>query len=488
MYKYSLNSKKKFDCPNPECKAIGRFTKYLDNSTGLYLENGFGKCDREDSCGYHLQPKVEFIKDSESKFKVVAKDLFSSDSLNNDRYLETFHYLKNTLNKVYNPKNLGNNIFINSLIKRYGRDRVLKAYSMYNLGCGFNGSTLFPYYHLNSLKTAKIIHFKEDLHRNKDINPMWLHSAKSFTYHNQTSKNYEKVLNNCYPEETTDYQDFINHREDYSEDSVCEPFNFAVPLFGWDLLDLEENKNKQICLVESEKTAVICSIVFPDYVWLASGGKPYIQEYKFNYYSGRNWFILPDLSTEDNTLKYWVKCLDKIKTKYQMYDTFIDYMPEDNQTNDFNLNAKANGLDIADYILDYTLKCGKYDNYIDYMTAVLNGTYEVYKPLEVKTGHYKESTYEDYCIRNAKEGILIEDRPELNQITTAELKELQKKLIIEYQLTHAVNEPVIIEPVINKSDNDCDNDCDNVCDNKIPDHIRSNEEIEKLLIDPDDII
>ncbi|WP_394341409.1 DUF6371 domain-containing protein [Salinimicrobium sediminis] len=41
-------------------------------------------------------------------------------------------------------------------------------------------------------------------------------------------------------------------------------------LFGLHLLN--SDKQKAIALVESEKTAVIASIAFPQFIWMATGG------------------------------------------------------------------------------------------------------------------------------------------------------------------------------------------------------------------------
>ena len=42
-------------------------------------------------------------------------------------------------------------------------------------------------------------------------------------------------------------------------------------LFGEHLL--QDKVNANVALVESEKTTVICSLLLPEYIWLATGGK-----------------------------------------------------------------------------------------------------------------------------------------------------------------------------------------------------------------------
>lgn len=36
---------------------------------------------------------------------------------------------------------------------------------------------------------------------------------------------------------------------------------------------LQDKVNANVALVESEKTAVICALLLPEYIWLATGGK-----------------------------------------------------------------------------------------------------------------------------------------------------------------------------------------------------------------------
>lgn len=58
-YKFSLNSKLgKGDCPS--CKRKKCFVYYFDNQTNERLSDDVGRCDHENSCGYHKTPKQFF--------------------------------------------------------------------------------------------------------------------------------------------------------------------------------------------------------------------------------------------------------------------------------------------------------------------------------------------------------------------------------------------------------------------------------------------
>lgn len=63
-------------------------------------------------------------------------------------------------------------------------------------------------------------------------------------------------------------------------------------LFGEHLLSLYPDK--VVVLVESEKSAIIGSAIFPNYVWLATGGKSQMKEDKLRVLSGRTVLLFPD--------------------------------------------------------------------------------------------------------------------------------------------------------------------------------------------------
>jgi hypothetical protein len=66
-------------------------------------------------------------------------------------------------------------------------------------------------------------------------------------------------------------------------------------LFGEHLL---KDNTKPIILVESEKTAIIASIEFPHYTWLAYGGINGLTESKMKVLSGETVVIIPDISSK----------------------------------------------------------------------------------------------------------------------------------------------------------------------------------------------
>src|SRR5207237_1500202 len=64
---------------------------------------------------------------------------------------------------------------------------------------------------------------------------------------------------------------------------------YSLGLFGEQLLT-----NKIICLVESEKTAVIASFFYPQFDWLATGSRNGLTDDKISVLFNRQVYYLPD--------------------------------------------------------------------------------------------------------------------------------------------------------------------------------------------------
>ena len=67
-------------------------------------------------------------------------------------------------------------------------------------------------------------------------------------------------------------------------------------LFGEHLINLEENIGKPIVLVESEKTAIICALNLPEYVWLSYGGINGLAKKNLQVLVGKKVVLVPDIS------------------------------------------------------------------------------------------------------------------------------------------------------------------------------------------------
>lgn len=77
-----------------------------------------------------------------------------------------------------------------------------------------------------------------------------------------------------------------------------EDFSVSQCLFGEHLLRSDDIR-KVVALVESEKTALLGSLVFPDYVWVAVGGKANFKPERMVALCNRTVIIFPDVDAYD---------------------------------------------------------------------------------------------------------------------------------------------------------------------------------------------
>ena len=104
-----------------------------------------------------------------------------------------------------------------------------------------------------------------------------VHAGKIMLYDPFTGKRVKKP-NNC-----------IN----WIHNAIKEPnFNLKQCLFGLHLIN--EDHFKPIAIVESEKTAIIMSIVMPDVLWLATGSKQNLKAKLIEPLIGRKIILYPD--------------------------------------------------------------------------------------------------------------------------------------------------------------------------------------------------
>lgn len=348
IYKYVLDSSEKFQCPS--CGSNGRFVRYRNVVSGDWLMDDFGRCDRENSCGHWKKvEKNEVITDK----SLLKYDLQRERILGGD-YLSEGYY------KPFRENSLGGvkyeNSFLRGIGKFFGKDKALEVYNNFQLGTFYDGGVVFPYFDIkNRLITGKIMWYDENLNRVKE-----------------GKKSYPRWLHNF------DYQ------KDDSDDVVCSRFPDSYRadfgFFNYNMQKLREKKNDYICIVESEKTAIIMSIILPEYMWLATGGLSNLgQAYKWVGVARKNMFLFPDFgivkSRQQTVEEYWIEIIDeRITTVYGDVGWYgaVDYIPPYIKDEDKYL-LREKGVDIADFVLENP------DEYIPYIKDLMSDKKNLFK-------------------------------------------------------------------------------------------------------------
>ncbi len=108
-----------------------------------------------------------------------------------------------------------------------------------------------------------------------------------------------------------------------------------------------------IAIVESEKSAIICTYFLPEYVWLSAGNINGLSIEKFKVLSGRKVVLFPDLN---KGFEIWQQKANEFKHIAEV--SISDYLQRI-----ATKEQHANGLDLADYLIEtITKNVGHVDN------------------------------------------------------------------------------------------------------------------------------
>ena len=292
-YRYNLDpSSKKYKCPN-----CGKFSLviFIDSETGEIMEH-YGRCDRESKCGFFHHPSKDGFQNSKSS---TVLDLSTYE------FFASFH--KNDLVEIA-MKN--DNNFLKYLRFLVGINKAKEVQEKYKIGTlpEFNNGTIFwQIDEQKKVKAGKVIQYFETGKRTKNIT--WMH---------QFLKKKNAILD----------------------------FNLSQCLFGLHLI--KEDKSSVIALVESEKTACIMSVIFPEFLWLSCGAKGEFKLQKLEPIKHRKIIAYPDCEIQKNgttTFQEWKrKATEFNRLGFEIYVS-------DLLEKAASLQQKEQGIDIADFFM-----------------------------------------------------------------------------------------------------------------------------------------
>ena len=299
-------------CERPRC-----FTLYIDDN-GNILHPTVGRCDHESSCGYHRTPRQYFHDHPEHRHFVIPSERselsyrrsrLSSSERNLYRHARPDRASPGVIpQNLIPPPSATNHLisYLKTMIPSSAIDRIIADY---RLASTPDQAIIFLQIDQdNQCRTGKIMQYNPATgHRIKDPNKPgrinWLHSV-------------------------------LKRRKQLPPD-----WQLTQCLFGEHLLP--QHQDKTVALVESEKTAIICSAMMPQYLWLATGGKSGLTSERLSSLKGRKIIVFPDI----DAFKDWQQ---KIFT-FPHLDIRISRLLEDNATP----ADRAAHIDLADWILKY---------------------------------------------------------------------------------------------------------------------------------------
>lgn len=180
----------------------------------------------------------------------------------------------------------------------FGSEPILNIFELYQLTTINDWVIFWQIDVFRNVRSGKYIKYKSDGHRDKEIKASWHHAR------------------------TIEYM------------PVYPDYNLVQCFFGEHLVS--NDIRKPIAIVESEKTALVATLLMPQYFWLACGSKHGLNDIKCEVLKNRSVTLFPDLGAYDE----W-------KEKAKIYNFNISNHIEKYATDD----DRKNGLDLADFLL-----------------------------------------------------------------------------------------------------------------------------------------
>ena len=290
----------RYECP--ACHDKHSFARYIDGNTDKVIHPSCGRCNHESSCGYHLTPK-QYCPDyqppkSSEVLKQEASPLTRGLGRIPKQYLiQSIGYESNFV------------VFLCSLFDHYTLESPIIERLMRD-------------YYLGHTKDKAIIFWQVDGQGR-------IRTGKVMQYDPITGRRLRDVSGAI---------DWV-HARLKREGVLPKDFYLVQCLFGEHLL--AKNPDWVVALVESEKAAIIGSGVYPDYVWLATGGRSQLSIDKLRVLRGRTVIMFPDV----DGYGYWTekaKEVEAIGCKVMVSDLL-----EKNAT----AQDRVNKIDLADWLI-----------------------------------------------------------------------------------------------------------------------------------------
>lgn len=259
---YRPGGHNRYTCP--QCGRPRCFTRYVNTATGEYIDDTCGKCDHESSCGYHYPPSAYFrdhaaMRPTAMPLRSPSPSPWQQPSIRPSppsppRPIDTIppDYVRRSLS--------GRSEFSTWLATLFPDPAALRQAMLdYRLGATRDGAAIFWQIDTEGrVRSGKIMHYSPDGHRQGT--PCWTHALLK------------------------------------KQHLLPPDWQLTQCLFGQHLLT---RTDKPVCLVESEKTAIICSLRWPDHLWIATGGCKQLSPEKCLALRGRQVKIFPDSGEHD---------------------------------------------------------------------------------------------------------------------------------------------------------------------------------------------
>lgn len=280
----------------PSCGHNNVFARYVDVTTGDYASEDVGRCNREERCGYEKSPMDDTGKEFYVPINTIKKEYMASETSS----IIDSKYIVNSLNG-------SSNNFTDFLLAKFDKDVVTSILNRYRVGSAslWEGATVFW-----------------QIDRDFDCR-----TGKIMLYSKETCKRVKEPYNHISWAHSPDKNNAFGSNED---------FNLTQCFFGEHLLNNEDVTTFNV--VESEKTAILCSIANPSTYWIATGGLQNINEERLLPFKDKKLVFYPD---KGKAFEVWK---NKLKPFMDGFDIVISSAVEKKV-------ELMEGEDLGDYVI-----------------------------------------------------------------------------------------------------------------------------------------
>ncbi len=292
-YRYQLDSprvtgrrQQKTTCP--QCGRRKCFVRYVDTHDDYrYLNDNVGRCDHEQSCGYHYRPSEYFRDHPWMKKETTSAQPRTQASPSPQRLTPLSMQL---VDACHSPQSTFWLWYASRCARALGFDSetVRRVYESYHIGVADHGDIIFwQIDEQQRVRTGHIMTYGPDGHRHGHSG--WVHDdLQRGRMRGQLPDGF--VLQQC--------------------------------LFGQHLLPARPEAH--VGIVESEKTALIMAARHPQILWLATCGSSGLSPDKLECLRGRRFTLFPDSGCFDK----WKGVMDNTKgLQYAISDGLEAYPP-----------------------------------------------------------------------------------------------------------------------------------------------------------------
>ena len=243
-------------------------------------------------------------------------------------------------------------------------EQMQRAAERYRLGRSRDGGVIFwQIDEEGRTRDGKIMYYREDCHRDKSRHPSWASARLKVYYGYDGDLPVDRCLFGLHLLTSPERQlPLLSRRgkgwSDPPQSSPAQTLSISPYSGGEAAAQVEQGpksvisvisvcQKKSVCVVEAEKTAVIMSEVYPQFVWMAAGGLSALSAEKLHPLRDHKVVLFPDTDPDGTTYACW-KAISKEASRSFLSPVYVSPLLERQATPE----QKAAKIDIVDLLFN----------------------------------------------------------------------------------------------------------------------------------------